>query len=353
MKYNVIGGSDLNVSQICLGTENFGQPDYGCDEHTAHKILDEFIGQGGNFIDTADKYGAPRGTSEQIIGNWLKPQKRENIILSTKCFFGTTPNIAAQGLSARHIIQSCEDSLKRLNTEYIDLYQPHLPDPMTPLEETMEAFDTLIHAGKVRYIGCSNFSAWQAIKANAVAEKLGGSGFISGQYLYNLLKRNVEADVIPAYADSGMGILCWSPLSGGMLTGKYAGKDTPPKDSRFAQKNVGDEAFDKWQTQAAAIIRTLIEIANKHNQTPATIALSWLLQVTPITAVIVGAKTPEQIKQNCTAGEWKLSEEDWKALENVSRIKHPYPADIYTYIDSDFDAAWFSHMNLYKNAQDP
>lgn len=347
MKYNALGGSDLNVSQICLGTENFGQPDYGCDEDTAHNILNAFIIQGGNFIDTADKYGTPRGTSEHIIGNWLKSQKRQNIILSTKCFFGTA---FEQGLSRKHIIQSCEDSLKRLNTDYIDLYQAHLPDPMTPFEETMEAFDTLIRAGKVRYIGCSNFSAWQVIKANAIAEKHRHSPFVSGQYRYSLLKREIEAEVIPAYADSGMGILCWSPLSGGLLTGKYAGENAPPKDSRFAQKNVNDEAYNKWQKQAAAIVEKLMEIADKHNQTPATVALSWLLQVKPVAAVIVGAKTPAQIKQNCIAGDWILPEEDWKALESVSRIKHPYPSDIYTYIDHDFDAAWFSHMNLYKNA---
>lgn len=350
MKYNTLGGSNLNVSQICLGTENFGQPDYGCDENTAHDILDEFITQGGNFIDTADKYGARRGTSEQIIGNWLKTQKRQNIILSTKCFFGTKEDI---GLSRKRIIQPCEDSLKRLNTDYIDLYQAHLPDPMAPLEETMEAFNTLIRAGKVKYIGCSNFSAWQVIKANAIAEKQGSSRFISGQYRYSLLKREIEAEVIPAYADSGMGILCWSPLSGRMLTGKYVGKDTPPKDSRFAQKNVSDEAYDRWQKQAAAVVHRLVDIAHKHNQTPATVALSWLLQIKPVTSVIVGAKTPKQIKQNCIAGNWVLPEDDWKALENVSRIKHPYPSDIYTYIDHDFDAAWFSHMNLYKNAQDP
>lgn len=341
MKYRYIGRSGLAVSKVCLGTLTFGQSNFGCNEETASVILNSYVEQGGNFINTADKYGDFPGVTEQIIGRWLVGRARDELVIASKCFFETGPDINARGLSRKHIISACEASLKRLGTDYIDLYQIHRPDPQTPLEETLSALDMLVKQGKVRYIGCSDLPAWQVTKATYLAERAGMTCFISGEYLYNLLKRDIEAEILPACSDSGIGVLCWSPLSGGLLTGKYKGADLPPSDSRMARRvGVTTEKYRQWQEHSAAIVNEIIRIADRHHVTPTTVTLAWLLHDLRVASVIVGARYPAQILDACAASEWELPTEDWSALEALSHIKHSYPHESWVEVTEN----WFSRI---------
>jgi 1-deoxyxylulose-5-phosphate synthase len=341
MKYRYLGNSGLAVSSVCLGTMTFGQAGYGCDEETAFAILDAYAEQGGNFIDTADKYGEPAGSAERIIGRWLAGRQRDDFVLASKCFFETSENINARGLSRKSILRACDASLKRLGTDYIDLYQMHRPDPQTPLEETLMALENLVEQGKVRYVGLSDYPAWRIVKAVALAERAKSIQIISGQFLYNLLKRDVEAEIVPACADNGIGLLCWSPLSGGMLTGKYKDTGTPPPDSRLAQRSdITADRFQRWREKSALIVDNLIGIAVRHGVAPAVVALSWLLRDTRVASVIVGARGTSQIIDTCAAADWELPEDDWLSLEKLSRIQHPYPYDTY----SSVAARWFERI---------
>jgi len=326
MKYRYLGNSGLAVSTICLGTMTFGQNNWGCNEKTSTSILNTFIDRGGNFIDTADKYADT--FSEKIIGKWLKSQKRDDLVISTKCFFKTGGNINSRGLSRKHIINACEASLKRLQTEYIDLYQIHGLDPQTPLEETMATLDFLIQQGKVRYIGCSNSPAWKIMKASCIAKQRGYESFISGQYLYNLLKRDIEIEVLPACRDVGMKLICWSPLSGGMLTGKYTESKKPPEDTRIVlRKDLSENRYKVWYEKSLAIVNEICEIASKRGKTPSVIALAWLLKNKSVASVITGAKKTDQIIENCKAGEWTIPDDDWKLLNKTSQISYGYPRE--------------------------
>ena len=326
MKYRYLGKSGLAVAMVGLGTATFGQSGWGCDEATALAILDAYADEGGNFIDTADKYGDQSGVSEQVIGRWLAGQQRDDFVIASKCFFETSPDINARGLSRKHIIQACEASLKRLGTDYLDLYQMHVPDPFTPLDETLSTLYHLVRQGKVRYVGCSNYPAWQVAKAYGVAERNGLTRFISGQYLYNLLKRDIEAEILPACADSGIGVLCWSPLSGGMLTGKYMDSDTPPAQTRMAERSeVSSGRYKQWIENSHEIVQHLVLIAERHKLKPAVVALAWLLNDVRISSVLVGVKRPGQIRELAKACDWVIPGEDWAALDELSRIRHPYP----------------------------
>jgi 1-deoxyxylulose-5-phosphate synthase len=341
MKYRYLGNSGLAVSTVCLGTMTFGQTGYGCDEKTAFAILDGYAEQGGNFVDTADKYGDPAGTAERIVGRWLAGRQRDDFVVASKCFFETAPDINARGLSRKHILRACDASLKRLGTDYIDLYQLHRPDPHTPLEETLRALETLVEQGKVRYLGLSDHPAWRIVKVAALAQRARLTAFVSGQFLYNVLKRDVEAEILPACADSGMGLLCWSPLSGGMLTGKYKDLGTPPPDSRMAQRSdVTADRFQQWREKSALVVDNLIGIADRHGVAPAVVALAWLLRDTRVASVIVGAKRVSQIRASCVAGDWELPKDDWSVLEKLSRVQHPYPFDTY----SSVTANWFERI---------
>ncbi|MBD3320792.1 MAG: hypothetical protein GF350_06835, partial [Chitinivibrionales bacterium] len=232
MKYAYLGNSGLVVSRICLGTMTFGQKDWGCDKKTAFTIVDSFLHLGGNFIDTADMYAG--GVSEEILGEALREKKRDDIVLATKGFFRTSDAPNARGLSRKHLIDACEESLRRLKTDYIDLYQIHGPDPFTPIEETMLTLENLVASGKVRYIGCSNLYAWQIVKANSTGRFQGCEQFRCAQHLYNLIIRDVEREILPACEDQGMGFICWSPLASGMLSGKYKKASKPAKGSRVS-----------------------------------------------------------------------------------------------------------------------
>lgn len=324
MKYRYLGNSGLAVSTVCLGTSTFGQKEWGCNESNSKAILNAFTELGGNFIDTADQYAET--ASEQIIGNWLNSQKREELVIATKCFFKTSSDINSRGLSRKHIISACDASLKRLQTDYIDLYQIHNPDPQTPLEETLAALDFLVQQGKVRYTGCSNYPAWKLMKASCISKQRGSAHFISGQYLYNLLKRDVEIEVMPACNDIGMKLLCWSPLSGGMLTGKYIDSDKPQEGTRLAlRSDLSKDRYKLWYEKSLDIVNNVTKIANKHGSTPTIISLAWLLKREIVASVIVGANNIDQIIENCKAGEWKIPDEEWNFLEKLSKINYGYP----------------------------
>ncbi|MBD3347415.1 MAG: aldo/keto reductase [Chitinivibrionales bacterium] len=337
MKYIYLGKTGLIVSRICLGTMTFGQKDWGCNKKTAFEIIDTFLDGGGNFIDTADLYAG--GVSEEIVGEALKDKKRDDIVLATKGFFRTADTPNAKGLSRKHLIEACEASLRRLNTDFIDLYQIHGPDPFTPLEETMLALEHLVASGKVRYIGCSNLYAWQIVKATGIARSRGYEQFRCAQHLYNLIIRDVEREILPASHDQGMGFICWSPLASGMLTGKYKKESRPKKGTRVWRRAAADMPR-YWHDRGFHIIDETIEVAKKTGKTPAQIALAWLLHDTRVSSVIVGGRKPGQIKENCRAGTWDMPRKYHTRLSEATQFDLGYPH------------SWISQFGS-KDFQDP
>ena len=324
MKYRFLGKSGLNVSQICLGTMTFGNTKWGCDQETSTQIVRDFIDYGGNFIDTADLYSA--GESEIMLGKALTDVSREELVIATKCWFptGETPN--ARGLSRKHILDACDASLKRMTLDYIDLYQIHGPDPYTPIEETLRALDDLVRSGKIRYIGCSNLYAWQIVKAQLTARAAGLETFISAQHLYNLVRRDVEGEILPACDDQGLGMICWSPLASGLLTGKYRGEAKPGAESRFGKESA--IYLDRyWFDAALALVDRVVEIAAKLQWTPAQVSLAWLLSDDRVTAAIVGARTAAQLEDSVKAGEYDLPEEYCAELTDALPLQLGYPKD--------------------------
>lgn len=324
MKYRYLGRSGLFVSQICLGTMTFGNEQWGCDQETANRIVRTFLDAGGNFIDTADLYSG--GVSETMLGKAIETIPRDELVLATKCWFptGTGPN--ARGLSRKHIIEACEASMKRMGVDYLDLYQIHGPDPYTPVEETMRTLDDLVRSGKVRYVGCSNLYGWQITKAQYTAKLMGLERFVSAQHLYNLIRRDIEGEILPACDDLGIGMICWSPLAAGMLTGKYRGADRPAPDTRHGHQ--ADLYLDRyWFDGALAMVDRVIETAEATGRTPAQIALAWLLGDERVTSVIVGARKPEQIADSIIAGTFDLETGTRQALTDALPFDHGYPKE--------------------------
>lgn len=327
MKYRHLGNSGLLVSRVCLGSMTFGMKDWGCDFETSAAITRRFIEAGGNFIDTADVYSG--GASEEMLGKVLADYDRDDLVLATKCWFRTRSSPNAKGLSRKHIYEAVEASLRRLKTDYIDLYQIHGPDPFTPLEETMVTLDSLVRSGKVRYLGCSNYYAWQIVKANGIARIMGGTTLISGQHLYNLLKRDVEREILPACSDQGMGILCWSPLASGMLAGKYKQMQAPPSEWRVG-KRPDIDIPRYWNDDSFRIIDEVIAVAAETEHSPAQVALAWLLADRRVTSVIVGARTIDQMDANLVVGDWDLVNE---ARDRISNVVVPTPGYPREWID--------------------
>jgi aryl-alcohol dehydrogenase-like predicted oxidoreductase len=322
MKYRYVGRSGLLVSRVCLGTMTFGNREWGCDEKTSIELTRLFIDAGGNFIDTADLYSA--GESETILGKAVRGLNRSDLVLATKCWFRTAKTPNAKGLSRKHIIEACEASLKRLGTDCIDLYQIHGPDPHTPLEETLRTLTDLVRQGKVRYIGCSNLYAWQVLKANGVSALLGLEKLCCGQFLYNLVVRDVEREILPACADQGMGFICWSPLAAGMLSGKYKKADKPEEGTRMAltaQHNVPQY----WNERGFRAAEEVSRVATESGKSPTQVALAWLLHDRRVTSVIVGAREPRQVRENLGAGDWDLPDELWARLDQAAHYDLGYP----------------------------
>ncbi|MEJ2078532.1 MAG: aldo/keto reductase [Acidobacteriota bacterium] len=296
MDYTRLGGSGLQVSRLCLGTMTFGRE---IDEADAHEIIHRFVDSGGNFIDTADAYSG--GRAEEIVGSWLRNVKRHDTVLATKVRFGS--GINRRGLSRKHILHSVDESLRRLETDYIDLYQIHMWDYGTPLTETLEALSAAVDAGKVRYLGISNVSGWQLQRTVDLCKTRDWPPLVSLQPLYNLLDREAEWELLEVCANEGIGVIPYSPLRGGWLTGKFRRGARPSgTDSRIAATTSSDPTWtESWQNydneRTWAIIDTLLEVAERSGHTPAQVALNWLLHRPTVTAPILGARTVSQLDE--------------------------------------------------------
>lgn len=322
MKYRYLGRSGVLVSRLCLGTMTFGNDQWGCDQETSSAIVRRFIEGGGNFIDTADGYSG--GDSERMLGVAIRDFERDNLVIATKCWFPTDKAVTARGLSRKHIIDACERSLTRLGVDHIDLYQFHGPDPYTPLEETLRAADDLVRSGKVRYIGCSNFHGWQIAKANVLADAKGYERLVAGQHLYNLIRRDIEREILPAAADAGVGIICWSPLAAGMLTGKYRNQSTPDAQSRLGiQAAITLPRY--WFEDAHKLIDKVTEVAERLGHTPSQVALSWLFGDRRVTSAIIGARTLAQVEENLAAGDIDLPGDIRNELTATLPLHMGYP----------------------------
>lgn len=322
MKYRYLGRSGLLVSRLCLGTMTFGNTQWGCDQQTSSAIVDRFIAGGGNFIDTADGYSG--GESERMLGVALRSHRRDGLVVATKCWFPSDQAVTARGLSRKHIVESCENSLRRLGLDYIDLYQFHGPDPYTPIEESLRAADDLIRAGKIRYLGCSNFYGFQIAKANGVAALRNLEPLVSAQHLYNLVRRDIEREILPACDDQGLGMICWSPLAAGMLSGKYRNQATPDAQSRIGlQSAITLPRY--WFEDSLRMIDMLVEVAARLGHTPSQVALSWLFGDARVTAAIIGARRVEQIEENLIAGDLDLAPDVRLALTEAMPLKLGYP----------------------------
>lgn len=324
MKYRYLGRSGLLVSRICLGTMTFGMKDWGCDATNAREIVHTFVDGGGNFIDTADMYSM--GVAEEITGSAIRGLPRSELVLATKAWFRMGPGPNNKGLSRAHLLDAVHGSLRRLGTDYIDLFQVHGPDPFTPLDETLRTLDDLVRAGKIRYLGCSNYYAWQIVKANGLAAQHGWTQFVSGQHMYNILRRDIEREILPACEHEGMGMLCWSPLAGGMLTGKYSQEAGPAADSRVGIRSHIDLPR-YWNPQSFEIIDAISQAAKSLEKTPAQVALAWLLHDRRVTAVIVGSRTAKQFAANMVCSDWDLPIEIRDQLSRVVPFAHGYPRD--------------------------
>ena len=319
MDFTRLGHTGLKVSRICLGTMNFGVQ---CDEAQSRTILDCAADAGISFIDTADGYpllGIPQtvGMTEEILGRWLKG-KRNDFIVATKCFAAMGPNPWERGTSRRHILDAVDNSLRRLQTDWIDLYQLHRYDDEVPLDETLEAMDSLVKAGKVRYIGCSNWPAYKLARAIGRSELRNWARLDSVQPRYSLLFRQWERDVLPLSLEEGVGVICFSPLAGGMLTGKYMPDQAPPPDTRFGLHEPSNGMY--WNAETFESVSRLKEVAAELNVELATLAIAWTLHQPAITAPIVGASKPEQLSPLVAALNLKLSPEVLARLDEITRV---------------------------------
>jgi aryl-alcohol dehydrogenase-like predicted oxidoreductase len=334
MDYRYLGRTGMKVSQLCLGAMTFGRE---APEEDSYPMLDRFVAAGGNFIDTADVYSL--GVSETIVGRWLARQKRDDLVIATKVRFpmGDSPNDL--GLSRKHILSAVEASLRRLNTDYIDLYQLHRWDPGTPLEETLATLDSLVTSGKVRYVGVSNFLGWQLQKAIDISRHMGWEAFACLQPLYNLLDRSIEWELLSVCRNEGLGVIPWSPLRGGWLSGKYRrGMDSPIEDTRLdaATKRGWGEAWSKYATERTwSILDTLFEVADAAGKTPAQVALNWVIHRPGITAPIIGARTMRHLEDNLGATGWQLDPEHVNKLTTAGDVQGPYPYDALGPTDRD------------------
>ncbi len=313
MKTVRMGRTGLKVSEICLGTMTFG---FQCDEKTSFAIMSKAADAGVFFIDTADVYPVPpsietAGRTEEIVGRWLKGQ-RDRFVLATKCRMKVGPGANDEGLSRRHIIKAVDDSLRRLQTEYIDLYQPHSFDADTPIEETMRALEDVVRAGKVRYLGCSNFPAWQIAIALGVSAANDWARFDCVQPRYNLLYRDIEAELLPLCRDQGLGIIAYNPLAGGFLTGKYDSLDTaPPEKTRFSLGKTGDLYRDRyWQHAQLEAVNELKAYLQPRGKTLLQTSIAWVLAQPGVTSAIVGASKPEQLDASLDAVNLTLDKDE-------------------------------------------
>jgi aryl-alcohol dehydrogenase-like predicted oxidoreductase len=312
MEYRNFGRTGMKVSPLCLGCMMFGGK---TDPEDSYKIIDRSIDAGINFLDTANVYS--RGRSEEVTGEALKRNgKRKQIVLATK-FHGrmddNDPN--AEGNSRRHIIEQCEASLKRLQTDYIDLYQVHRPSSDTPIDETLRALDDLIRSGKVRYVGTSTYAAWQVTEALWVSKELGLNRFVSEQPPYNILDRRIERELLPMTQTFGIGTLPWSPLAGGLLTGKYSSNQPPPSGSRYATDN--ERLLARYTTASLTVVDSLKAYLDAKGVAISQFAIAWTMAQPGVTSPIMGPRTMEQLEDNLKAFDIEVSDEDIAIVDEL------------------------------------
>jgi aryl-alcohol dehydrogenase (NADP+) len=323
MQHVRFGRTGLQVSRLCLGTMTFGLQ---CDEKTSFAILGAAAAQGITFLDTADVYplggtNATAGRTEEIVGKWLKG-KREQFILATKCSgkMGEAP--WQQGTSRKHVLHAIDASLKRLGTDYVDLYQVHHFDPHTPVDETVEAFDAVVKAGKARYVGVSNYHAYRVARALGRSEALGLARLVSVQPRYNLLFRQVERELLPLCEEEKLAVIPYNPLAGGLLTGKHRRTAPPPEGSRFTLGTAGKMYSERyWQEREFATVDACVGLAHQAGVEPATLAVAWVLAHPAVTSVLIGASRPEQLAASVAAAEYRL---DPKLKQTLDQLSHEY-----------------------------
>jgi aryl-alcohol dehydrogenase-like predicted oxidoreductase len=326
MKYKLLGNTGVLVSELCLGAMTFGGRGYWeaigkLQQDAVNALVKSSIDKGINFIDTANVYS--EGVSEMLLGKSLKSlgMERQKVVIATKLRGRVGDGANQVGLSRLHIADSVNDSLKRLDMEYVDLLYIHGVDSLTPLEETMRGLEDVIRAGKVRYLGISNHPAWMVTKANGIADKMGWTRFDALQNYYSIAGRDVEREIVPMALSEGLGLMPWSPLAGGFLSGKYTRDNQTAGDSRR-------DSFDFPpinKEKAYDIIDVMNEIGKAHNASAARVALAWLLKKPAVTSVIIGAKKQEQLDDNIAATELTLSKEEMEQLDAVSELPEEYP----------------------------
>ena len=311
MEYKNLGRSGLQVSVVGLGCNNFGRR---CDQEVTNSVVNKALELGVTLFDTADIYG-PHGLSEEFLGNALQGHRRD-VVIATKFVGPMGEGPLWSGASRRYIFEAVEASLRRLGTDYIDLYQIHFPDTRTPFEETLRAMDDVVRQGKVRYIGCSNFAGWQVVEAQWITRTQHFSPLISAQNQYNLLDRRIERELVPAANAYGLGVLPYFPLASGFLTGKYKRGETAPEGTRLAagpggQRTLTDDNF--------ALLEKLESFAQAHGHTMLEAAIGWLASQPHVASVISGATKPEQVEQNVAAAEWQLTVEERAEVDTITR----------------------------------
>jgi 1-deoxyxylulose-5-phosphate synthase len=320
MQYNRLGKTGLEVSNLCLGTMAFGR---WIDEDASISILNSAVENGINFIDTANFYGKGQdeaflhgtGESEEIIGRALKGRRNE-VVLATKVGLPMSEKKNQRGLSRVHVMREVENSLRRLQTDYIDLYQVHFFDQYTPLEETLRALDDLVHQGKVRYIGCSNYAAWQIAKSHGLSERLNLAKYISVQPQYNLLSREIELELLPLCDSEGVGVMVYSPMARGMLSGKYKGPDDLPAESRAAR---GEKLIKNYFTDRNfQLVDQYRKIAEKQDVSLSQFALSWVLNQPIVTSAIIGASKLNHVTDAVEISDWRWSKELLHEVDQVT-----------------------------------
>lgn len=313
MQRRRLGQSGLQVTDLCLGTMTFGLQ---CDEKTSFAILDAAAEAGLTFLDTADAYPLGGGLdsvgrTEEIIGRWMATRgNREQIILASKCWAPMRRGPNGYGLSRQHIMDAIDASLRRLDTEYLDLYQAHAFDPEVPVEESLRAFDDLQRAGKIRYLGCSNYPAWRLGEALGAADRLGIAGYASVQPRYNMLYREIETELLPLCRHRGLGVLVYNPLAGGLLSGKYRSDEAPREGTRFTLGNAADRYQARyWHHAQLEAVQGLQQAVAERGLDLVTVAVAWVLAQPGVTSAIIGASRPEQLSANLAASGFELDDE--------------------------------------------
>jgi len=331
MEHRQFGRSGLRVTALSLGAMTFGEAQgfmkgVHADDAEARRVLDTALDAGIDTIDTANGYA--EGRSEEFLGRALKARRRDSIVLATKCRFptlgGTAPMHPNQfGLSRASVLWNCEQSLKRLQTDYIDLYQVHMQDGSVPIDETLRAMDDLVRSGKVRYIGCSNYTGWQLMKALAIADARNLERFVTLQAFYSLIARDLELELVPLSLEEKLGILPWSPLGGGFLTGKYRRGKPRPQGARRTDTTGQFLQFD--EERGFTIVDELEKVAVAHGATITQAALNYLLRKPGVTSVIIGAKTMAQLADDLKAADWEMTAEEVARLDALSAPPRLYP----------------------------